>query len=103
MRDIAQLSGEFESLGNKIVLLFDSKADADRMDFSLIPALPATAVVGIDSDGASAAELGAEKPLRPSDYPVFIVTDTFNRIVYRTDGYTIGLGQTLADILRRLK
>lgn len=103
LRDIAQLSGEFESLGNKIVLLFDSKADADRMDFSLIPALPATAVVGIDSDGTSAAELGAEKPLRPSDYPVFIVTDTFNRIVYRTDGYTIGLGQTLADILRRLK
>ncbi len=40
--------------------------------------------------------------LRGEDIPVFIIADTFNRVVYVVSGYTINLGETLLDIIHKL-
>lgn len=40
--------------------------------------------------------------LDTKDHPVFIIADTFNRIVYISQGYNIGLGDRLIDILHKI-
>ncbi len=45
-------------------------------------------------------EIVENQHLASSSLPVFIVADTFNRVVHLTQGYTIGLGARLASILR---
>lgn len=54
-------------------------------------------MLGTDIGGAIAAELEA------TDMPVFIIADTFNRVVYRTDGYMVNLGDRLVDTMSKLE
>ena len=35
--------------------------------------------------------------------PVFAIADTFNRIVWNSNGYTIGIGDTILSVLGRVK
>ena len=56
-----------------------------------------------DTDGAIMREIVANQRLATESLPVFIVADTFNRVVHLTQGYTIGLGARLASILRATK
>lgn len=65
---------------------------------SLLPG----AAWGIDTQRLDKALAeGLERSL-PLDYPVVIVADTFNRVVYFHQGYTIGIGGQIADVLSRL-
>ena len=34
--------------------------------------------------------------------PMFIVADTFNRVVFVSQGYTIGLGEQLMEVIKKL-
>ncbi len=40
--------------------------------------------------------------LPSKDLPIFIVADTFNRVVFLSQGYTIGVGNTLLDTVHKL-
>jgi len=37
------------------------------------------------------------------DKPVVIIADTFNRVVFISQGYTIGIGERVAQIVEELK
>ena len=34
--------------------------------------------------------------------PIFFIADTFNRVVFLSQGYTIGLGEQMEKVLRQL-
>lgn len=91
LNDIALRSAEFEKWGGTMFLL--SRDGVPPVDAA---GLPANAVTGNDRGGAIATALEAR------DYPVFIIADTFNRVVYRIDGYVVNLGDRLVDVLSRL-
>ena len=40
--------------------------------------------------------------LNQSTLPVFIIADTFNRVVFVSQGYTIGLGEQLMKVVHGL-
>lgn len=40
--------------------------------------------------------------LNNSTLPVFIIADTFNRVVFVSQGYTIGLGEQLMKVVHGL-
>ncbi len=103
LRDIAAYNDDFEKWGHKMVLLFKDSQDAQRFDASQLPALASTAVYGTDIDGAIAKEIAENMKLTSGDRPVFIVADTFNRVVFILQGYTIGLGEKLIDTIHKLK
>lgn len=103
LRDIAALNPEFEKWGRSMVLLFNDERDAARFDSSLLPSLPSTAVYGIDTNGKIAAEIIESLRLPGGDRPIFIIADTFNRIVFVSQGYTIGLGDRLINTIHQLK
>jgi len=41
-------------------------------------------------------------PTRSLSLPVFLVCDTFNRVVFCLQGYTINLGEQLLKVIRQL-
>jgi hypothetical protein len=102
LRDIATFNADFEKWGQSIVLLFKNAEEASRFDAGQLPTLPATVTFGTDVDGKIAAELTDALHLTSSERPLFIIADTFNRIVFMSQGYTIGLGEQMIDIIHRL-
>lgn len=103
LNDLAAAAAELEADGRKIVLLSAPGTDARKLK-PTVGTLPATVVEGVDTDGHIAAEIAGAMHLEATTghLPVFIIADTFNRVVFVTSGYTIGLGRTLLDTLRRL-
>lgn len=55
---------------------------------------------GSDSDGKILEEIRKSLNLTGSELPVFVVADSFNRIVFVSQGYSIGLGERLLRILQ---
>lgn len=102
LRDIAALNPEFEKWGRSMILLFKDQQAADRFDATQLPALPSTASFGIDTDGKIAAEIISALKLPETERPIFIIADTFNRIVFVSQGYTIGLGEQLVDTIHQI-
>lgn len=102
LNDISALREEFEKQGNRIVMLFADEDELNRFDRSAFPSLPSTVVLGIDKNGAIASELVESLNLENGSRPLVVVADTFNRVVSATQGYTIGSGERLVDMLHRL-
>lgn len=103
LRDIAALSGEFEKWGRKMVLLFPSEEQYKKFRPSEFPGLPSTITHGIDVDGAIQKQIAESMKLPNSTIlPMFIIGDTFNRVVFVSQGYTIGLGEQLMKVIHGL-
>ena len=100
LRDIAACRDELEQWGRTLVLLFESEADARRFNFAEHSNLPANVAWGIDKDGTILREL--QPLLESSSLPVFVIADSFNRVVFVQQGYTIGLGDQLVKVKRKL-
>lgn len=102
LNDLSAIAGELEADGRKIVILLDSKESAGMFDASRFDKLPSTTVLGYD-DGTILDELTGNLELEGTDLPVVVIADTFNRVVFVTTGYNIGIGNTLLDILHRVQ
>ena len=90
-------------LGRPIVLLFASDAEYQKYLKSPIPGLPSTVVMGVDTDGQIAADLRQRMRLADTaSLPLFVIGDTFNRVVFESHGYTIGMGDQLLKTIRGL-
>ena len=93
LRDIAQCKRAFDQWGIPFVLLFRNEQEAAR--FSDSPALPDKTFFGTDIDGKILSELCTEMHINNPTLPIFIIADTFNRVVFLSEGYTIGLGEQI--------
>lgn len=102
LRDIAALSSEFEEWGRKMVLLFPSEEQYKKFNTDEFKALPSTIVYGIDVDNTIQKQIVDAMKLNKSILPVFIIADTFNRVVFVSQGYTIGLGEQLMKVVHGL-
>ena len=96
LRDMALYKDELEHWGRKIILLFRNQSEADRFNISDFPELPNNVIFGIDNNGRIAAEL-------TGTLPVIKIADTFNRVVFSSEGYTIGIGETLMKSIHKLQ
>lgn len=103
LNDMRAVADQLASTGVKIMLMFDTAEAAGRFNLKAFPGLPRNVVFGIDKDGASRDEIVSSLHLEDTSYPLFVITDTFNRIVWVSSGYTIGTGERLLDILSRLE
>lgn len=101
IRDIASVAAELEATGMPMVILIEGADDESAAKYlAALTKLPATAILGRDIDSSIANSVNRE--MESSAAPVFIIADTFNRIVFHSSGYTIGLGQTLLDTIKKL-
>ena len=103
LRDIALLQKDLEAWGQKIVLLFENDDEKARFtNKSEFANLPSTVVWGTDVDGKIFAEMKKELKLKSNNRPVFLIADTFNRVVFMSQGYSIGLGEQLMKVIKKL-
>lgn len=103
LRDISALKQQFEKWGRKMLLLFTDKDQYDKyMQHNEFKSLPATASYGIDGDGSILSQIRQQMHLSASTLPVFIIADTFNRVVFVSQGYTIGLGEQMMRVINKL-
>ena len=102
LRDIIATRDGFEKWGRKIVLLLGDDDEANRFNFSEFDGLPNTVEWGIDPDGKCIKEVREQMKLSSSSLPVFVICDTFNRVLFVQQGYTINLGEQLLKIISQL-
>ena len=102
LRDIAPCKQAIDEWGQKIVLLFSDPNSASRFDVSEFANLPENIVWGTDINSAIYNEIVAGMKLQSPTYPIIIVADTFNRIVFLSEGYSIGLGEQLVKVINQL-
>ena len=103
LRDIAAKAKDFEDWGRGMVLLFPSEEDYAKFRPQDFPGLPKNITFGIDKDGSIQAQIAKEMKLaNKTILPMFIIGDTFNRVVFVSQGYTIGLGEQLMKVIHKL-
>jgi len=103
LRDISVYKQQMEQWGRKMVLIFKNDDEAQRFNYQEFSAmLPSTVVWGTDINGKISQEVKDQLKLTSDSLPVFLVCDTFNRVVFCLQGYTINLGEQLMKVIRKL-
>ena len=102
LRDLATVGNGLESWGRKIVLLFENKEMARRFNASEFKNLPSTITWGADIDGMIYKEVVEQMHLNSAALPIILICDSFNRVVYVQQGYTIGIGEQLLKVIHQL-
>ncbi len=103
LHDIEKMKEAFEAWGRPVVLLFESEADAAKFNHDEFPSLPSTVQFALDKDGSVRKQIAREmKLMNEKQMPMFIIADTFNRVVFVSQGYTIGLGEQMQGVFRKL-
>lgn len=102
MRDISIYKQQFEEWGRKMIFLFQNDDEAQRFNFAEFDKLPNTVVWGTDVEGKIKQEVWQQMKLQSPALPVFLICDSFNRVVFVQQGYTINLGEQLIKVIRQL-
>ena len=113
LRDLAVASEKLEAWGRPIVLLCSDEKAMHRLQVEMSEGrygiLPDTIVLGLDANDA--VKKGIEQGMKvgpesasgaPSRLPLVILADSFNRVFFLSEGYTIGLGEQLAATVAKL-
>ena len=102
IRDIAALKSDFESWGRSMVFLFPDEKQLASYRPEEFPALPATITYGVDRNNSIRKMMMENMELKSDALPIFIIADTFNRVVFISQGYTIGLGEQLMKTIHKI-
>ena len=103
MRDIAKMSAALDKWGCPMVLLFENETEAQKYRQENYGTLPRNIIYGIDLDGSIRDQIVQEmKRQNKTQLPIFILSDTFNRVMFCSQGYTIGLGEQFTKVINNL-
>ena len=103
MRDIAKMSDALDKWGRPMVLLFENEQEAQHYRQENYGKQPRNIIYGIDTDGDIRRQIVQEMKLQnETQMPMFILADTFNRVVFCSQGYTIGLGEQITKVINNL-
>jgi hypothetical protein len=104
MRDIAKVSNTFNLWERPILLLFENETEAKKFNAKEFGELPSTIIYGIDKEGSIKKQIVENMKLQSDKLlPIFILGDTFNRVVFQSQGYTIGLGEQMEKVILKLE
>ena len=102
LNDLKPYKEVFEQWGQKIVLVFNDPESLSRFKVDEFPSLPSTVVLGADNNRVIYNEIVNNMKLQSPQHPIILVADTFNRIVFISQGYSIGLGEQLVKVINQL-
>ena len=103
LHDIAKLRDKLDQWGRPFVLLFENEAAAQKFNKAEFGQLPKNTIFGIDQDGKIKHQIATQMKLKnETQLPMFVIADTFNRVVFVSQGYTIGLGEQILKVAQKL-
>lgn len=92
LRDMQTLVGQEGSMPLPVLVLAN---DATPELQALLP----QATWGKDTEGIETAFVKDNELGRLTDKPLVVIADTFNRVVFMSQGYTIGIGERIAQVI----
>ena len=100
--DISAAAAELEAWGRPIVVIFATEDDCRKFRAEHFN-LPSTVRFGIDEGGKIRRMMATEMKLEKNGrLPLIVLADTFNRVVFFSQGYSIGLGDSLVKTSKAL-
>lgn len=103
LRDIAKVKTQLDKWQRPFILLFESEEELNKFKSENYGALPQNTILGIDQGGQIKRQIVARMKLKNENLlPIFIIADTFNNVVFSSQGYTIGLGEQIEKTIRKL-
>ncbi len=82
-----------------VVILFNSAEDYARVNWATFPSVPQKNVYfGADDRSDLLETICREMKISNPQMPLTVIADTFGRIVYVTEGYTIGIAEQLRKL-----
>ena len=105
LHDISALRADLEAWGRPIVLLFRSNDELERFrqNSAEYKNLPSTLQFGVDVNGEFAQDMLSSGLVNTDELPIVLIGDTFNRVVFKSQGYTIGMGEQLKQTISKIK
>lgn len=104
LRDIVKAKAALEEWGCPIILLFTGEEQMKKYKAEEFGILPSTVHYGIDINNAVQKQISNDMKFQNATLlPIFVVADTFDRVVFASQGYTIGLGEQLQRVIKKLK
>ena len=100
--DIAAVASQLEAWGRPLLVIFASEDDYRKFRPDHFK-LPSTVSYGVDIDGTMRKNIAKEMKLNgEGTLPFILMADTFNRVVFFSQGYSIGLGERLVKTSKAL-
>lgn len=100
--DISAVASELEAWGRPLLVIFASDDDYRKFKSDHFN-LPSTVSYGVDSDGSMRRHIVKEMKIDgDGSLPLILMADTFNRVVFFSQGYSIGLGERLVKTSKAL-
>ncbi len=105
LHDMEKVRKELEAWGRPILVVFPSQDEYERFqkNSAEFTNLPSTLSFGVDTEGQVKADLFGGALTHSEEMPMVVLADTFNRVVFSSQGYTIGLGERLVNTAAKLK
>ena len=106
LRDIAKVKDAFEQWGRPVVLFCTDQAQLDRLNKEITEGrygeLPSNVRLAVDEGGKVLDALVSNLDLKAGTLPIFIIGDTFDKVYFASQGYTIGMGEQIQGVLNKL-
>lgn len=104
LRDIAGVHAGFDEWNRSLILLFKDEQELNSFDRNEFGTMPQTITYGVDADRSIREMLTSAMNLSNKEsLPIFVIADTFGRVVFVSQGYTIGLGEQMMRTIDKLK
>ncbi len=94
LKDIERVKERFEQWGRPMVILFQSEEAYAKFKASDFPNLPKNIIWGILTD--------TQKIPTGASLPTIILANTRSEMLFKVDGYTIGMGEQIMKVVQRL-
>ena len=104
LHDIELRRDELEAWGREIIMLFPTQQELNafmRRSNEFVN-LPSNLRFGVDKQGQVAADIFGSGLTQTDERPIVLMGDTFNRVVFFSQGYTIGLGEQLSKVVSKI-
>lgn len=101
MQDIALLKEDFEGWGRSFIFVFPNEEQLKNFKLKNFKDLPSNLALGIEN-GNMLDEVVKNMRLQNRNLPIFIIANTQNEVVFVSQGYTIGLGEQMAKVIKNL-
>ena len=106
LNDLSAARTSLEKWGRPIYLIATSEAQLERLhseiDGGRFGTLPSTVAFCIDKDGSVLNGLCKNLPLRADQLPLVIVANADGRVIFTSQGYTVGMGAKIAALADKL-
>lgn len=102
LKDLERVQSQLNQWGRPFLFLFPDETDYNAFRKEEFPHLPSNVTYGIDQNRAIENMLKQAVNSTSSDLPLVVVADSFGRVVFVRQGYTISLGDQILSILPKL-